>query len=151
MWSALDLVGHGGLVVAGLLVVAAVFAVFYVPAPANHYVAAILLLAAVASQIYAEGYRNASGEWKAKYDAKLAAINSENEQAVIAAQQTEKDLAKAQADAINAQVDMLAAARQGDQAEITRLQALIANDKTAGDKLNEGIKTVIRGNKARAK
>ena len=113
--------------------------------------AAILLLAAVASQIYAEGYRNASGEWKAKYDAKMAAISSENEQAVIAAQQTEKALAEAQADAINAQVDMLAAARQGDQAEITRLQALIANDKAAGDKLNEGIKTVIRGSKARAK
>ena len=151
MWSFLDLVGHGGLVVAGLLVVAAVLAIFYLPAPINHYAAAFLLLAAVSTQIYAEGYRNAAGEWEAKYNATLAAINSANEKAVIAAQQTEKDLAKAQADAINAQVDMLAAARQGDQAEITRLQALISNDKTAGDKLNEGIKTVIRGNKARAK
>ena len=151
MWSALDLVGHGGIVVGGLLIVAAVLAMVYVPAPVNHYLAALLLLAAISTQIYAEGYRKASGEWQAKYDAKLAAINSENEQAVIKAQQVEKDLAKAQADAINAQVDMLAAARQADQAEITRLQAAIANDKTAGDKLNEGIKSVIRGSKAKAK
>ncbi len=151
MWSFLDLVGHGGLVIGVLCVVAAVLAMVYVPAPANHYLAALLLLAAVSTQIYAEGYRNASGEWKAKYDAALASIAVENEKAVITAQQVEKDLAKAQADAINAQVDMLAAARQGDQAEITRLQALISNDKTAGDKLNEGIKTVIRGSKAKAK
>lgn len=151
MWSFLDLVGHGGLVVAVLLVVAAVLAIIYIPAPANHYAAAALILAAVTSQIYAEGYRKAAGEWEAKYNATLASINAANEKAVIAAQQAEKDLAKAQADAINAQVDMLSAARQGDQAEITRLQALIANDKTAGDKLNEGIKTVIRGSRAKAK
>ena len=151
MPSFMDLVGHGGVVVGALLVALAVLALVYVPAPANHYLAALLLLAAVSSQIYAEGYRNAAGEWKAKYDATLAAINSANEKAVIAAQQTEKDLAKAQADAINAQVDMLAAARQVDQDEIARLRAEIANDKTAGDPLNEGIKKVIRGSKARVR
>jgi hypothetical protein len=145
MWNLFDLVGHGGIIIAVVCLAAAGFAFVYVPQPFGTYVAAALLLAAVSSQIYAAGYSEASKEWKAKYDSTLAKIDSENKQAVIAAQQTERELAKAQADAINAQVDQLAISHQQDQDEIAQLRASLANDKTAAEPLNEGIKTVIRG------
>ena len=106
---------------------------------------AACLLAAAASQIYAEGYHQAAGEWSAKYNATLASINAENQKAVIAAQQAERDLADKQQAEINAQIDQLASSRAQDREEIERLREYIDKDKSAGDKLNEGLARVIRG------
>lgn len=145
MWSLLDLVGHGGLIIGVLCVVGAVVALLYVPTPAKHYVVAACLLMAVASQIYAEGYHQATVEWTSKYNTTMAKISSENAQAVITAQQAERQLAAEQQAAINAQVDHLALGRAQDQDEIAQLREYIAKDKTAGDKLNEGLARVIRG------
>lgn len=145
MWSMLDLVGYGGLVVGAGALLAAAAAFVYVPAPFKSYVVAALLLAAAASQIYSAGYSQAAGEWQAKYDRTLASINSENQKAVIAAQQEEQAKVQQMQDAISEQVNQLAEQGGKDQDELDRLRAAIALDKTSSNPLDPGIRHSIHG------
>ena len=145
MWTLLDLVGHGGLIIGIICAAAAVAAVIFVPSPIKHYVVAACLLAAVATQIYSEGYHSADVEWRAKYDKALADLNDRNEKAVIAAQQAERAKAQELQQAINDQVNQLTEQSGKDQDELDRLRAVIASSKTAKNALDPGIRRVIRG------
>jgi Tfp pilus assembly protein FimV len=125
MLSLFDVIGHAGTLVSILAVAAAVAALVYVPSPLKHYAVAACLCAALASQIYAEGYHHADAGWQARYDRQIAAINDENEKAVIAAEQKARAEAAANAANLKAQLDDLARQKAASDADLAAAQALI--------------------------
>jgi Tfp pilus assembly protein FimV len=126
MLSLFDVIGHAGTLVSVLAVAAAVAALVYVPSPLKHYAVAACLCAAVASQIYAEGYHRSDDEWQAKYDRQIAAINDETQKAVIGAEAKAKAEAEANARNLRAQLDALAQAKAASDASLSEAEARIA-------------------------
>lgn len=136
MLSLFDVIGHAGTIVSILAVAAAVAALIYVPSPLKHYVVAACLCAALASQIYAEGFHNADAEWQARYDRQIAAINDESQKAVIAAEEKVRLQERANADSLKSQLDALAKQKSDSDNALSTLQATVnaypKNDKPEG-------------------
>lgn len=133
------IIGHLGVLVPVVCAALAVVAIIYVPAPLRGYAISGLLLAAVASQIYAAGYHSAATEWRTKYNSMVAADTQARQSALIAAQ------AKAQADTaaaialVRAQIDQVAAERDAEMAKNVQLLNRIARAGKAADKLAPSI------------